>query len=88
MQQFTTGLDGRTLEWDIEHAVGPFDDGFAVEMAIPWSDMGIEPASGVTFTGNFVRYRPYPPVDEMHTWSPMPGPAINDPERFANFTLE
>jgi hypothetical protein len=39
-------------------------------------------------TGNWVRYRPYPPVDEMHTWSPMPGPAINDPERFGVWTLE
>lgn len=88
VEQFTKGMNGRVVEWDIEHAVGRYEGGWTVELAVPWSEMGVEPVSGLTFTGNFVRYRPYPPADEMHTWSPMPGPAINDPERFANFILE
>jgi hypothetical protein len=86
-EQFTQGLDGRTIRWAIEHAVARWEGGWSVELAIPWSEMGVTPQTGLTFTGNFVRYRPYPPVDELQTWSPMPGPAINDPERFANFTL-
>jgi len=88
MQQFSKGLDGRSVTWDVRHAVGSYDGGWIVEMAVSWASMGVEPSPGMAFTGNFVRYRPYPPVDEMQTWSPMPGPAINDPERFANFTLE
>ncbi|MGC9316632.1 MAG: sugar-binding protein, partial [Armatimonadota bacterium] len=87
-EQFSKGYNGRQVRWDVEHAVGEYEGGWAVEMAVPWSEMGVEPHSGMTFTANFVRYRPYPPVDEMQTWSPMPGPAINDPERFGNFTLE
>ncbi|MEA3401961.1 MAG: sugar-binding protein, partial [Armatimonadota bacterium] len=87
-EQFSHGYNGRQVQWEVEHAVGEYEGGWAVEMAVPWSEMGIEAHGGMTFTGNFVRYRPYPPVDEMQTWSPMPGPAINDPERFGNFTLE
>lgn len=86
--QFTRGLDGRELDWRYEHAVAQYEGGWSVELAIPWSEIGVKPSSGMTLTGNFVRYRPYPPVDEMHTWSPMPGPAINDPERFGVWTLE
>ncbi len=88
VEQFTKRPDGLTECWDVRTAVGEYEGGWSVELAIPWSEMGVEPASGMTMTGNFVRYRPYPPVDEMHTWSPMPGPAINDPERFAIFTLQ
>ena len=87
MQQFTQGMDGQSVTWDVRHAVGSYDGGWTVEMAVSWASMGVEPAAGMALTGNFVRYRPYPPVDEMHTWSPMPGPAINDPARFAVWTL-
>jgi len=87
-EQFTKGLNGRKVTWEIRSVVAEHEGGWAVEMAVPWSEMGVEPAAGMELTGNFVRYRPYPPVDEMHTWSPMPGPAINDPERFAVWTLE
>ncbi|MFW5866944.1 MAG: carbohydrate-binding family 9-like protein, partial [Armatimonadota bacterium] len=87
-EQFWHGLDGQTIEWRYEHAVGEYDGGWTVELAIPWSEIGVEPDSGMELTGNWVRYRPYPPVDEMQTWSPMPGPAINDPERFGVWTLE
>ena len=87
-EQFWHGLDGETVQWQYEHAVGEYDGGWTVELAVPWSEMGVEPSSGMEMTGNWVRYRPYPPVDEMQTWSPMPGPAINDPERFGVWTLE
>ncbi|MBD3292411.1 MAG: hypothetical protein GF393_05775, partial [Armatimonadia bacterium] len=87
-QQFWHGLDGQTIDWEYEAAVGEYEGGWTVELAIPWSEIGVEPSSGKELTGNWVRYRPYPPVDEMQTWSPMPGPAINDPERFGTWTLE
>ncbi len=89
MQQFSHGYNGEDRAYaGVETAVGEYDGGWTVELAVPWSAMEVEPSSGMEMTGNWVRYRPYPPVDEMQTWSPMPGPAINDPERFGVWTLE
>jgi hypothetical protein len=84
--QFSHRLDGSTFRWDaIRVAAGTRDDGYSVEMAIPLESMGLKPEKGTKWVGNFVRYRA---SDPMTTWSFMPGPAINDPERMAVFVLE
>jgi len=84
--QFTHTADGSRFTWDgIQVAAGKHEGGYAVEMAIPLTSMQLRPRSGLKWAGNFARYRAN---DEMTTWAYMPGPAINDPERFAEFIFD
>jgi len=59
-----------------------------VEVAIPFAQMGVTPRRGMKWAGNFVRYRPYPPVDEMLTWSPLPGDNLIVPEKFGEWVFD
>ena len=84
--QFSHTADGSKFKWDgIKVASGKYDGGWVVEMSVPLSEMGLVPKSGHKWVGNFVRYQA---SDNMLTWSFMPGPAINDPTRMAEFVFE
>jgi len=87
-EQFSQGSEGEKTVWQVEVAVAEYDGGWSVEVAIPCSEIGLKPSTGMKWTGNFVRYRPYPPTDEMQTWAAMPGPAINEAARFGEITFE
>ncbi|MCD6360313.1 MAG: hypothetical protein J7M38_05550, partial [Armatimonadetes bacterium] len=84
--QFSHSPDNKAFRWEgVQVAAARDEGGWSVEMSVPLAAMGLAPASGRRWAGNFVRYR----ADrEMATWSFMPGPAINDPERFAEFVCE
>jgi len=84
--QFGHRPDGKKFKWEgVRVATGEGEGAWSVEMEIPLESMGLKPAAGLKWSGNFVRYRA---SDPMTTWSFMPGPAINDPERFAVFVME
>ena len=84
--QFTHHPTGKKFRWEgVRVATGKRKGGWTVEMAVPLKSMGLKPSKGVTWSGNFARYRA---SDPMSTWSFMPGPAINDPERMADFVME
>jgi len=84
--QFAHSPDGRKFRWEgVTAAAARHDEGWSAEVSVPLAAMGLQPASGLKWAGNFVRYRA---SDEMLTWSFMPGPAINEPERFAEFVFE
>ncbi len=87
-EQFNQGGEGRRETWDYACAVGGYDGGWAVEVAIPFAQMSVEPRRGMKWVGNFVRYRPYPPVDEMMTWSPLPGTSLIVPEKFGEWVFD
>jgi len=87
-EQFSQGAGGEKTVWQIEVGVAQYEGGWSVEVAIPWSEIGAKPSAGMKWTGNFVRYRPYPPTDEMQTWSAMPGPAVNEAARFGDMVFE
>ena len=84
--QFTHSPDGKAFRWGgVQVAAATYEGGWSVEMSVPLGAMGLEPRSGLKWAGNFVRYRA---SDEMLTWAFMPGPAINDPARLAEFVFE
>jgi len=84
--QFSHHPTGKKFRWDgVRVSTGTCDGGWVAEMAVPLASMGLTSKKGVKWSGNFVRYRA---SDPMTTWSFMPGPAINDPERMADFVLE
>jgi hypothetical protein len=87
-EQFTQGAEGRQVEWDVRAAAASRDDGYGVEVAIPWAEIGVRPAAGMKWPANFVRYRPNPPDFEIQTWSPLPGPSLIVPERFGELVFE
>ncbi len=83
--QFSHTPDGTKFRWaGVRVAASRHERGWAVEMSVPLKEMGLAPKSGLGWVGNFVRYRA---SDEMLTWSFMPGPAINDPARMAEFVF-
>jgi hypothetical protein len=84
--QFGHRPDGRSFRWKgVRAASARRADGWSAEISVPLAAMGLEPRPGRRWAGNFVRYRA---SDPMTSWSFMPGPAINDPERMAEFILE
>ncbi|MCK5805050.1 MAG: hypothetical protein KAI66_19610 [Lentisphaeria bacterium] len=84
--QFSHSPDGKKFRWDgVRVVTSRREGGWAAEMAVPLKSMKLKPTKGLTWSGNFVRYRA---SDPMSTWSFMPGPAINDPERMAVFVME
>ncbi|NOY81982.1 MAG: hypothetical protein GXP31_13375 [Kiritimatiellaeota bacterium] len=84
--QFSHSPDGKKFKWDgVRVAAGRRQGGWTVEIAVPLKSMDLKPVKGFKWSGNFVRYRA---GDPMSTWSFMPGPAINDPERMAVFVLD
>lgn len=87
-EQFNQGGDGRRETWQYSCAAGSYDGGWAVEVAVPFAQMGVTPRRGMKWAGNFVRYRPYPPVDEMLTWSPLPGDNLIVPEKFGEWVFD
>lgn len=55
---------------------------------MPFSETGTTLGKGAVWTGNFVRYRPEPPVHEIHAWSPMPSDSLLEPQHFGTLTFE
>ncbi len=83
--QFDQGTNGRRRAWRIRTAARIGRGRWCVEMAIPFSEIGTTPKPGARWTGNFVRYRP---VDEILTWSPMPGASLMQPQYFGALAFE
>lgn len=86
--QFDQGTGGRKREWQIRTACHSDGDTWCVEMAMPFAEIRVAPKKGTKWTGNFVRYRPYPPVHEILTWSPIPGDSLLEPKRFGEYVFE
>jgi hypothetical protein len=84
--QFSHQPTGKPFRWQgVRAAAARRNGGWSAEISVPLEAMGLKPQKGLRWVGNFVRYRA---SDPMTTWSFMPGPAINDPERMADFVLE
>ena len=86
--QFDQNTGGAKRDWGIRTAAAAYDGGWAVEISIPFSDIHATPTAGSKWTGNFVRYRPYPPVHEILTWTPIPGDSLKVPDRFGELLFE
>ena len=87
-EQFDQKGSGERTTWQVTTAVAERAGGWSAEMAIPFTEAGATPGKGTVWTGNFVRYRPEPPVHEIHTWSPMPGDSLLEPQHFGTLTFE
>jgi hypothetical protein len=86
--QFDQRTGGKKRDWRITTACASERGRWCVEIAVPFAEIGIAPKKGMRWTGNFVRYRPYPPVHELLTWSPMPGTSLMQPDRFGELLFE
>ena len=87
-EQFDQKGTGAHTAWKVTSAVAKHAGGWFVEVSVPFAEIGVTPGKNSVWTGNFVRYRPEPPVHEIHTWSPMPGDSLLEPGSFGTLTFE